>query len=522
MHSQLLTERKQASSDSSRQFLPRRAGLFPVLLLALAYASVVQTPGANEYAHYASVRALAHGTAVVDPYRGSTLDVSWYHGHYYAAKAPGLALLTAPVYVVLNHVHAARLVEGRIHAHFLTALPIWALGLVGVVLPAVVLLLLIRRVADDLEPGLGPAVALTAGLGTLILPFSTLFFDHMLGAALGFAAFFVIWSRHGATASLAWSGLLAGLAVTADYSLALVAFAVGLYAILRGARIGGILAYAIGFMAGIVPLFAYNWWAFGSATHFPYEDAVLYGGRTGHDVLGANSQGLFGVVAPSFPRAVELLFAPTGLLTIAPVLAMGAVGVVLLYRRRRNEALLFAFIAVAYLVYNSGYRLLFGGYSPGPRFLIPALPFLVLGLAASFRRFPASTAVLAVCSALTMITVTVTNPELAWDRHWLNRIMDGSFAGFGIVPLIPFLLLVGASVFLVCRMYLPASPARDEARAAATLFVGWALLAVTAPKLLDGSSLAALGVLALAAGVALATAAIYRAGWRSARPAPRR
>jgi hypothetical protein len=516
MHSRLLQEPKQVSSEASRRFQVRSAGLFPVLLLVLAYASVVQTPGANEYAHYASVRALAHGTAVVDPYRGSTVDVSWYHGHYYAAKAPGLALLTAPVYMVLKRVHAARLVEGRIHAHFLTALPIWALGLVGVVLPAAVLLLLIRRVADDFEPGLGPAVAVTAGLGTLILPFSTLFFDHMLGAALGFAAFFVIRSRHGGTASLAWSGLLAGLAVTADYPLALVAIGVGLYAILRGARIGGILAYGTGFMVGIVPLFAYNWWAFGSATHFPYEDAVLQGGRTGHDVLGANSQGLFGVGAPSFPRAVELLFAPTGLLTLAPVMAMGAVGVVLLYRRRRNEALLIAFIALAYLVYNSGYRLLFGGYSPGPRFLIPALPFLALGLATSFRRFPASTAVLAVCSALTMTTVTVTNPELAWDHHWLNRLADGSFGGFGAVPLIPFFLLVGGSVFLVCRMYLPASPARDEMRAAATLFVGWALIAFAGPKILDGGFLAAFGVLALAAGVAFASAAFYRAGWRSA------
>ena len=397
-----------------------------------------------------------------------------------------------PVYVVLKHVHAIRLVEGRIYGHFSTALAIWALGLVGVVLPAAVLLLLIRRVAGDLEPGLGPAVALTAGLGTLLLPFSTLFFDHMLAAALGFAAFFVIWSRQGGTAPLASGGLLAGLACTADYPLALVAIGVGLYAISRGARIRGMLAYGIGFTVGVLPLFAYNWWAFGSATHFPYEDAVLYGGRTGHDVLGANSQGLFGVGAPSFPRAVELLFSPTGLL------------------------ILFAFIAVAYLVYNSGYRLLFGGYSPGPRFLIPALPFLALGLAPSFRRFPASTAVLAVCSALTMTTVTVTNPELAWDHHWLNRIADGSFGGFGAVPLIPFLLLVGASVLLVCRMYLPATPARDEMRAAATLFVGWVLLAFAGPRLLDGGSLAAFGVLALAAGVALASAAFYRAGWRSA------
>src|SRR5438876_3190304 len=516
MPSRLLQEQKHVSSETPRRFQARSAGLFPVLLLVLAYASVVQTPGANEYAHYASVRALAHGTAIVDPYRASTKDVSWYHGHYYAAKAPGLALLTTPVYMVLKDVHAVRLVDGRLYEHFSTALPIWALGLVGVVLPAAVLLLLIRRVADDFEPGLGAAVAVTAGLGTLLLPFSTLFFDHMLAAALGFAAFFVIWSRQGGTARLASGGLLAGLACTADYPLALVAIGVGLYAISRGARIRGMLAYGVGFTVGVLPLFAYNWWAFGSATHFPYEDAVLYGGRTGHDVLGANSQGLFGVGAPSFPRAVELLFSPTGLLTLSPVMAMGAVGVVLLYRRRRNEAILFAFIAVAYLVYTSGYRLLFGGYSPGPRFLIPALPFLALGLGPSFRRFPASTAVLAVCSALTMTTVTVTNPELAWDRHWLNRVADGSFGGFGAVPMIPFFLLVGASVFLVGRMYLPATPARDELRAAATLFVGWVLLAFAGPRLLDGSSLAAFGVLALAAGVALASAAFYRAGWRSA------
>ena len=211
-----------------------------------------------------------------------------------------------------------------------------------------------------------------------------------------------------------------------------------------------------------------------------------------------------------------MIFSPTGLLTLTPVVAMGAVGVVLLYRHRRSEALLFAFLAIAYLVYNSGYRLLFGGYSPGPRFLIPALPFLVLGLAPSFRRFPASTAVLAVCSALTMITVTATNPELAWDHHWLSRIADGSFAGFGAVPMIPFFLLVGASVFLVCRIYYP--PYRGETTCARPRHSSWDGLSwLSRPETsLDGSSLAALGVLALTAGVVLASAAFYRAGWRSA------
>src|SRR5205085_10684486 len=69
---------------------------------------------------------------------------------------------------------------------------LWALGLLGKALSAVVLLLLVRRVADRFEPGYGTAAAITLGLGTLILPFSSLFFSHVLSATLAFAAFAVL------------------------------------------------------------------------------------------------------------------------------------------------------------------------------------------------------------------------------------------------------------------------------------------------------------------------------------------
>src|SRR6202043_2544230 len=95
--------------------------------------------------------------------------------------------------------------------------------------------------------------------------------------------------------------------------------------------------------------------------------------------------GFFGTSAPS-PRArVTLLFDSRGLLTLSPVLAMGAVGTVLLYRRgHRAEALTIAGICVCYLGYNSGYYLPFGGGSAGPRFLITMLPFLAVPLGIAF------------------------------------------------------------------------------------------------------------------------------------------
>ncbi len=181
---------------------------------------------------------------------------------------------------------------------------IWALGLFGCVLPALVLMLLVRRMGDRIEPGHGTAAAVTLGLCTMVLPFSTLYFSHVLAALLGFAAFAVLWRERdrpgdGSLLLVALGGLLAGLAFASEYPLALGGAVLGLYAISRGSRVRRGLAYAGGALLGAAPLFAYNLWAFGSLTHLSYANAVKEQGITGHDVLGSNQSGFFGVSVPS-------------------------------------------------------------------------------------------------------------------------------------------------------------------------------------------------------------------------------
>ena len=85
-------------------------------------------------------------------------------------------------------------------------------------------------------PGYGLPTAVLLGAGTLLLPFATLFFDHVLSAALGFAAFVVLMlerERRRRVVRSPRAGVLAGLAVVVEFPLGIVAVVLGR---LRGRR----------------------------------------------------------------------------------------------------------------------------------------------------------------------------------------------------------------------------------------------------------------------------------------------
>src|SRR2546428_2545297 len=465
----------------------RRRGLVAIVAVVIGYATVMQALGWAQTSYYGLVRSLSHGSAQIASYRWEPRDESYSRGHFYSVKAPGLPFMTLPLYKVLRAVDAesaSRWAARNAHRHhsfrwYRAGVPtglygndfararrvraqieeetpmVWALGLLGVVAPAALLLLLVRAEADRVEPGFGTIAAITLGLGTLIMPFATLFFSHIVSALLVFAAFTLLWrEREGPPrlALVAGPGLLAGLAVTSEYPLAIAGAIVGAYAISRGDALRRGLTYAAGVAVGVAPLLLYNLWAFGSMTHFSYANAVKVPGFTGHDVLGLNDGGFCGIGVPSLHVAFQLLFSSKGLLTLSPVLAMAIAGLVVLYRRgRRAEALVIGAVSLAFLVYNSGYYLPFGGGSPGPRFLIPILPFLGVPLAVAYKRWPALTVALAIPSVLMAIAATVTLPMIGNGDtgYWMHVIQLGRFEQtvltvFGLangwLALSPFLL----------------------------------------------------------------------------------
>ena len=305
---------------------------------------------------------------------------------------------------------------------------IYFVGLWGNVLPGLLLVLLVWQVSERFEPGYGTAAAVVLGLGTLVLPLSTLLFSHVFTAFLGFAAFaLMLRERDGppSTTLLALAGLAMGYAVASEYPLFFVAVVLGLFLLSRRdalnptdvIRRAG--AYIVGGIVGIIPLLLYNHYAFHSWTHLAYSD------------VPRQKTGFFGIGLPTLRVFFTLLFDSRGLLTISPVLIMAAVGTVMLYRRgRRAEALSIGGICLCYVGYNSGYYLPFGGGFMGPRFLTTMLPFLACPLGLALKRFPGPTIALAAVSITTTVLASITHPLVGYENEtvvWARYLGEGLF-----------------------------------------------------------------------------------------------
>src|SRR5450432_352547 len=80
----------------------RRVALLAVLLVGISYATVIQSFSWNQASHYDLIRSLNVDRTTIDPYQENTGDKVLYKGHYYSARAPGLALFALPFYDTLN------------------------------------------------------------------------------------------------------------------------------------------------------------------------------------------------------------------------------------------------------------------------------------------------------------------------------------------------------------------------------------------------------------------------------------
>lgn len=340
-------------------------------------------------------------------------------GHFHPNKPPGASYFALPGYFIIYHVEKAFGIDPD---HWWTMdLNAWLMTVCSVGLMSALGCVIFFRLARDFAGGaLLPAVLATVAFafGTTFFPFGTLFFDHNLTAVLALAGFYFLWSaRKLPSGQVAksdrlhfLSGLCAGLAVITNYLAGVVVIFLGIYALLavtpgrRNWR--GAIAYCLGGFGPFLLFCWYGWVCFGSPLRLnnDYQNPLF------KDPNGA--LGMFAM--PNGYVAGLLLFSPfRGIFYLAPVLAMGIYGILVWLREKRfvAEGRLCLAIFAFFFITNTSFNGYHAGFSAGPRYLVPGIPFLALPLVVAFARWRWLTSALALISIAFHLLLTATDAQ---------------------------------------------------------------------------------------------------------------
>ena len=411
--------------------------------LLVSYAYFYQAGGWNQNSRFALVRAITErNTLAIDAFQESTGDRAVWRGHYYSDKAPGVALLA------LIPVEAVRVVNlaGGTDPDSDTAIArtsyVATVVVSGIFTMAAALCVAWLSLSWGYSRGAAVFAATAYGVATPAWCYATLFMGHGLAAGclmIAFTAAVALRDASGARASrLAWAiGLFAGWAVVSEFPAAVpvlfitvLAFATIAESSTGAAATRGVMTRVVvgGAIAGAV-LLAYNTAAFGSPFHLGYAS------EEGFERL---QTGFFGISVPELWRVREILIGSyRGLLPLAPIVALTPVGLVTLarWRPRAGPAIVAAAIAIFYLVLNASYFYWEGGWAFGPRQVVPALPFLALGLAPLWDSWPAAGRTVLVGAwlwgaALTLVAVSTTpQPPASIERPVTQLMIPAFFEG---------------------------------------------------------------------------------------------
>lgn len=412
----------------------RRLGVaLAVVVLALS-APVVHKMGEQQASRLAFTAAVwDHGTFEIDRYEEILgRDRAVVDGTTYSDKAPAQPLLALPFYGVYRLVGGPPAEIPRSHQN----MGLWWLTIWSSAIPAALLAVLMYRWSASLEPTTALASALSLAAGTLLLPYATLLFGHVMTALFAFAAFLIVRDTQSSGRRLVAAGALAGLAVLTEYPTALiVALTLIAALVIHGRKTGW---FVLGGTPALVAMLFHNWLIFGGPLTFPYQWTAWTAVKE-----EAADLSLVAVQSPTFATVAEALFDQRGLLVATPIILIGIAGIGLLWRRgRRVDASVAAGAVLAMLALLATRGNAFAG-GPGPRYFIPAIPFLALPVAVFWRRFRRTSLIAAAVSVLTMVAATWTEPQLgptleAGLGYWLKR------AGAGLLPDTVFTIWLGA------------------------------------------------------------------------------
>jgi len=312
---------------------------------------------------------------------GEVLGAWGKGGHVYSKKGGAPGFLAAPLYALAWR--ARGLGWGQVQTTMLfNSLVTAATGV------------LVHAYGRRLGYGARPAATagLLFGLATIAWPYAKSFFGEPLSTLgiLGAAYTLLRWRKSGQWPEALLAGLSLGLAVATTTVNLMLTLPLGVYLVTarkpagwpgdrpepspgEKQRVGFALAcFAAGLGVGLAFVGWYNWARFG----LPFESGY-------HFAAGE------GFTNPLWKGAYGLLLSPyRGFVWYTPLTFVAFGAAPRFYRRHRAESLLFAGIALIYLLVFSSWWMWWAGYAWGPRFLVPLASFVALTLLPVLESWP--------------------------------------------------------------------------------------------------------------------------------------
>jgi uncharacterized membrane protein len=357
-----------------------------------------------------------------------SVDTFLRNGSYYMAAAPGTGILALPFSIL------GFLVSGGQFTVFgwtmvFSEIPIALCNAI-----AVYLVYRVARLYFDAQ--VCALLAIAYAFSTISFPFATFVFQHDPSAMFDILAAYVAlrmgrgdwWGiRHASMCGLVLSAAFLTDYVNGVLGLLIFAYllAVALGRVPRQLRKDLVIvgSFVLSFVAiGVVLYLAYNYANFGNAL-ISSEEAYKNTGS----VLSSFSYPIqLGVV-------LNTVTPERGIFLFSPFLAVGLVGMAMMVRRLPREGLFMLALFLGVFLPYSMWRDASGGWGFGPRFLIPAMPFMIIPAGFALQKMRSDRARILVfmlyAAGAVVNTLAALTSAVAPDKGWLvSPFLDSTFS----------------------------------------------------------------------------------------------
>jgi hypothetical protein len=298
-------------------------------------------------------------------------------GPLYSAKAPGSSFLGYPFYAALYGITKASTGEAPSMETIILVLRLFT-----VIIPTLFMLVAFRRFAtiNGYDPVLSDLLTIAIALGSMVYTYSHMFAGHQISAYFLFFGFLAAWKIEQSD-KLLWpvlSGVCAGMAVIVEYPMALVSLVLFAYALRNRFTLKNCLAFCGGGALPAILAGWFHWSAFGGPHKTAY--ATLENTQFVKDI----APGFMGLRQPKLENLFGAFVSPfEGLFFFAPWMVLMVITPITYYVRhfRRDSGPFRAsfatcsaavFVLVAFISCHSLWR---GGWTLGPRYIVPIVPF---------------------------------------------------------------------------------------------------------------------------------------------------